>query len=411
MPNFFNKFINKSKEYYWFINSENSFETKRLPIRLRRHFRIFGIKLNTKSRYKKNKDPNTLNIAFMVNGGFGDFLIIANYIYHFYKYIDNQQINIDIFADISREDYVNACFAEKSHIRNTFSFSDFRNQEGYDLIIKLHCHAEISYYNPRKIKKISSKLFNLLEEYKNFRDGFAPYEIAINAYHIALARGQNRVQLPDIYGLLDIKKDFDFPLPYPENESEILEKFGLKDEIFITFNRGICKQDPSAEGTKMWSLTYTNELVELLKNKYPHIKFVQLGSSRSRCKIIDNIDINLVGKTDWDDIKVLIKNSFLHIDCEGGFAHLRNALHAKHPAIVLFGPTNPDLYGYSTNINIKAENACPICCDWVTFSWQYRCLKGANVPPPCMEKISVQSVFEKVDEYINTNLRKEVIYE
>ncbi len=97
----------------------------------------------------------------------------------------------------------------------------------------------------------------------------------------------------------------------------------------------------------------------------------------------------------------MIKNSFLHIDCEGGFAHLRNALKAKYPAIVLFGPTDPKIYAYRTNINIY-NNSCPICCEWDTLAWQKTCINRNN-PNICMKSIAVEDVFKTIKKYILEN--------
>lgn len=63
-----------------------------------------------------------------------------------------------------------------------------------------------------------------------------------------------------------------------------------------------------------------------------------MGESPERCKTLHGIDVNLIGKTDWDDLKILLKNALYHIDGECGMVHLRKALKTG-PSVVLFGPT------------------------------------------------------------------------
>ena len=392
---------------------QNEFTENKTPVFSRWYMRVLWMKFYIKRYFKKNKDHSTLNILFVISGGFGDFLVNANYIYNFRKYIgESENIKIDICTGKRDINHCKGVFKNNTNgINNIFIYNDYDKLTGYDIIFYFPNFIYTSYCNLKKVYKFNHKLYNLLIAYKAFKKKYANrYLIASNIYDMVIANNKKMLQMADIDGILGIKKDFNFPVPYPENEDEILEKFNLKDKIFITFNRGICKNDAAAEGTKMWSYEKTNELVKLIKQKYPQITLVQTGVSKNRCRALDNIDINLIGQTNLEDIKVLIKNSFLHIDCEGGFAHLRNALKAKHPAIILFGPTNPELYGYDTNINIRKKDACPIFCDWVTKKWQTECLRhNGQIPAPCMEAISVEEVFKVADNYIKNNLMKSAL--
>lgn len=375
----------------------------------RKVIRLLGIKCSFKVsapaiKTDSLRDDNVLKISFFVSGGFGDYLINANYIYNFCKYIGKDK-NINIKIDIISPEHQK--HSHRAVFKNDFNLIDNcyieKSNSSYDVTFSLHSLLEVNYFNEEKVARLCPKILDLIKDVQKYNDYykfFAFYHT--NAYHIAIANGKNRLQLADINGKLGIEKSFTFPVLYPANENEILSKFNLSNKIFITLNRGVDKNSLHPESTKIWALNKYQELVKKLKEKYPDIMFVQLGASKDKCRFIEGVDIDLRGKTNLEDIKVLVKNSILHIDCEGGFAHLRAALKAPNPAIVIFGPTSPDFYGYDSNINVYARNACPICCDWIIEKWQQKCLRN-QTEPPCIEAVSVSEVFGLADKYLGYN--------
>lgn len=91
------------------------------------------------------------------------------------------------------------------------------------------------------------------------------------------------------------------------------------------------------------------------------------------------------------DMALILKNSHLHISNEGGSIHLAHAVGTK--SVVLFGPTNPTLYGYSDNINIYS-NLCPSCW-WTVPEWSKTCKLGHK---SCinLDAILVDDVYAKI---------------
>ncbi|WAW00359.1 hypothetical protein NB636_02695 [Oxalobacter aliiformigenes] len=132
-----------------------------------------------------------------------------------------------------------------------------------------------------------------------------------------------------------------------------------------------------------------------LKLSFPDIKIVQLGVSHERCESMQNIDINLIEKTTLPDIAALLKNAWLHIDCEGGLVHLRHALKGGK-SVVIFGPTSPSFFGYSENINIRSD-LCKYPCEWLTENWQKKCIRKSN-KHICMKSINADIVMNKILE-------------
>ncbi|MCK9545063.1 MAG: hypothetical protein M0R03_23855, partial [Novosphingobium sp.] len=81
----------------------------------------------------------------------------------------------------------------------------------------------------------------------------------------------------------------------------------------------------------------------------------------------------------------------LHISNEGGIVHLAHSLGTK--SVVLFGPTNPTLYGYPDNFNIYYEK-CPSCW-WTVTGWSSKCRSGHKT---CVnvDQIEVEEVYSTI---------------
>ena len=108
---------------------------------------------------------------------------------------------------------------------------------------------------------------------------------------------------------------------------------------------------------------------------------------------MSEIDINLIEKTSLPDLAGLLQNARLHIDCEGGLVHFRHALRGGK-SIVIFGPTSPEFFGYSENINLRSS-ACPIPCEWLVKNWQDNCLRNSS-KKSCMLNLHPEHVISEL---------------
>ena len=97
---------------------------------------------------------------------------------------------------------------------------------------------------------------------------------------------------------------------------------------------------------------------------------------------------------DIELIKYVLKNAIFHLDSEGGLTHLATQLGTK--CIVLFGPTQVELLGYSQNINIVAST-CKGC--YFLYDDMMKCARDLQ-EPECMHSITPELVMEKVDTYL-----------
>ena len=361
--------------------------------------KLFRILFSFKFKHNRVQD-GFIRIGICMSGGIGDALINLNYIYCLRNYLGYDNIKIDLY---SAKPIPSAFLKDKNFIDEYYVGENYEIAD-YDIFFRLIRFPSIYKFDKKRIKKKSEKVFNLFKLYEKFKEKYynvVSQEPSFDSVgkDIALASNHIRLQQPDIGNVLGIEPEYVLPIEV-ENIDLTLEKFNLKGKQFITINRGVGTK--LSQSPKLWSLENYNSLIKLFKEKYPDYVLVQIGNSKNTMGIMDNTDINLVGKTTFEELLVLLKTATLHIDCEGGLVHLRKALNAP-PSVVLFGPTSKDFFGYSSNINIKAENACKIACEWVSNDWETRCIKTNSEINPCMQAISPEMVMEKLVNFFAEN--------
>lgn len=348
-----------------------------------------------------------INIAVKVNGGFGTVLIRANYIHCLYKYLDDE--NIRIYAYAHKNDKMNdAIFKNQKSIfwyGNESAWKRIKDKD-FDIKLVLDIYPDLIYANEEKIQ-YHERLLDIVSLWRNFKSDCEnnlyfkelrtskPY-----VYSRLMIEKKSVLNSADINGILGIENEFEMPIIINKTDNEVLRNFNLQGKKYITVQRGVNPKLGTAETPKLWPVNYYEELLPKLKEKYPEYLIVQLGESASHCKSMKGIDINLVGKTDWDDLKVLLKYATLHIDGECGMVHLRKALHAG-PSVVLFAQTPLDFFGYDGNINLKSD-ACSHWCAELREDWEYNCIKGQK-HAPCMYGLTSDFVFEKISDFLDGN--------
>lgn len=174
-------------------------------------------------------------------------------------------------------------------------------------------------------------------------------------------------------------------------KTDVLERNNLVTDRYITISRSTDTQITDGNTTKMWPVASYQRLISLIKQRFPNYKIVRIGK-RDGC-IFDGIDVDLAGRTTFDEMLILLKSSQLHIDIEGGMVHFRHYLCGK-PSIVLFGPTSRLNRGYSENINIKANCCSCEYCEWLLGSkWFTFCPLTKTSCCKNLENLSADDVF------------------
>lgn len=365
------------------------FSTKKL-LHITRNI-LFG-KIN-----RKNCDKDIIRIAIKLEGGLGDYLINANWYEYFRaKYVDDT-VFVDIFAlsksilsILPNELYHTKVYAGK-----------FLYEENYDGILDLVRIPVVLSADEEKIKQLSPKLHEYIALCKRYMDENRlvwqnlPF---LDGFHTAkcVSKGVKRIQEADVYGYLGITEEYKFAIQIKEDENAYLHSLGLDASPFITVHRGWDGAYTKSEHVKAWSLASCGDIIIKLKEQFPGYKIVLFGISKEQAPSPKGADINLLGKTSLEQVKILLKHAACHIDNEGGMVHLRHALHGG-PSVVLFGPTSVDLFGYSENINLTS-GACRHWCEWLTNDWMFTCTKTGRSGHPCMDAITSDDVIRSMKQ-------------
>ena len=351
--------------------------------------------------FKLSED--VVNIMILPNGGLGDYLMNANYVYRLRQKYKDSPLRIDI---VSKEHFYGPTKAvfESDHdcpVDGIYSEDHRKFAPLYDVVIDISRYPVLVRYNLERIGRVCPEFLEYIHLCERFR--FENYEMIMKRPFLdgegatqCIKQGKTRIMQSDIYGFLGTTEEFCYPMKMPD-EKEVFKRLNIPDGNYISMHRG-CDTDYSKDSIKLWPEEYYQTLTDMIKQKYPDLPIVQLGVSHKRCATIRGTDLNLIEKTSIDDIKVILKHALIHIDCEGGMVHMRHAVKGG-PSIVIFGPTPLEFYGYSENENIKGDG-CDRWCEWATRNWQEGCMKGFE-KHPCMYSISPETVMASVEKLLN----------
>ncbi len=328
------------------------------------------------------------NLLILTFGGIGDSVMAANYIHHLSGHLGDG-ISITI-ADVHRSSVRDAIFGglEAEGI-DTYGMELEPRFDDFDMIVRIVRYPVVLKEGSRVIP---NNLAVLVKAWKDFESSntdmiimhpFLDYKGILEC----ISSGKKRFQQPDIGGIIGIV-DLDYPMLVPD--SDILEKNSLAGKRYITVNRDTGFAD--AHSTKLWPIGCYNELLAQFKVLHPEIAVVMVGGSSS--DIVENVDVDLRGRTTLGELKVLLKDSLLHMSCEGLSVHIRHLV-SGGPSVVLFGSTSADFYGYPENTNIfhTCSNGP---CEWTTRDWVTKCPISSE-GPICLASIKVDDVLSAMD--------------
>lgn len=350
---------------------------------------------------KKNMDD--FRIMVKMHGDFSKILIGLNFMFCFHQYINDEKVKIYISGH--RKKSVNDSIVKKqTFLAGYMTEKQWQTVEykDYALVLDIDVYPEVLYCS-EKVRE-NEKLYELVKIWKKFqlhpdnklyytnRQSSLPY-----VYTRLIIEKKTLLNSADLRGKLKIGTSYRLPVHFGLEKDEVLSKFQLQNQKFITIHHEKNPIFEELDYPKMWTLVYYEEFIRLMKEKYPEYTIVQLGKKHTEGETIPGVDLDLSGKVNPEELKVVLSQACLHIDGDSYMVHLRAYLHGGK-SIVFYGPTPVELFSYPENINLSS-GACNHWCAYLREDWAYRCIKNDTVD--CMYGIQPERVMEAVEKCLD----------
>ncbi len=331
-------------------------------------------------------------IAIKITGGIGDYIIAARYVrdlqktigyFKFDVFCKNIEITKWIFGNI---DGFTECHSE-------FIFEHCAGE----YTVGIHLTQYVVVYEPsvswKELKRFTP-LAQMIRQIIRFRpkiDMFIARHPYLDGFLGQKIVYMNMNRSNFLHGMSKIAYGGDaLPLETDEN---VLTRFGLTAGEYITVNNGFDAEFiiSGKQATKCYP--HFDKVVALLKQQFPHLKIVQIGTSTSIP--IRNADHILINRTSLREAAGILRHARLHLDNEGGLVHVARCVGTK--SAVIFGPTSVDYFAYEGNINIRPT----FCggCWWINETWMDQCPRGF-AQARCMTEQPPERVADAVSVYL-----------
>ena len=344
---------------------------------------------------KEECDEHSISIAFRPTGGFGDYIISS-------KLLDEllELVPCHILVFCENVTFGHAVYDGRKNTSvlpiNTF----YSQMWKYDLALTVEHFVHIERMNANKIARISPAFMDKLNKLER---SYKTYYPEIQQQWFREAMHFKRCEYKGINRWTELRHEGVFKIQIQITWNPLREEFyqrfvelGLENKRYITLNRGADSMGRSNIQTKVWPLEHYNHFVTLFREKYPDIAIIQVGASGNTK--IEGVDQIIFGES-LEVTKWILKNSMLHVDCEGGLVHLATQFDTK--CAVIFGPTPKHFYEYPRNINIVYEG-CNNCMGTYP-DWAFDCFKGL-AEPECMYKVTAEIVMDKIEGFLDAQL-------
>jgi ADP-heptose:LPS heptosyltransferase len=340
-------------------------------------------------------DSAKLQIAIRITGGIGDVLIAARWIYDIMPLVnDKSSVVIDIYYAAPKN--IVFIFRNSDFIRFIYdevAFGCVRAKYDLAIIINhLGTFGELNRNSERTSK--NEALLKILNAYRETTDVYRRftderYHPLANSGFTEFARDNGVKRVDILHRQTGVRfRSLALPLALPSDDQ--ISRYKLPKR-YMTVHDGWDSQLSLGAGrpTKAYPLSLWRALVQKLKEQFRDIAVVQLGGDTGA--EIAGVDLSLKNRADLPTAAKVMQGSLLHLDTDSGLVHLAASLGVR--AVVLFGPTDIEYFGYSGNENINSP-ACSNC--WLSAkSWVPSCYLGYPIPR-CMPSISQNEIMAAV---------------
>ena len=267
----------------------------------------------------------------------------------------------------------------------------------WDSIVALHSKNHDIFYDFRYAVKVifNTKLYpeyrtqteKMFTEYEKIYKDFCKSNYKIENYGINLIDFSNKVAC-----LEGNCNDLTFDLK--DNGSSYARSLVGQKYVTLHVSNGQYRV------TKSWGIERWEKVVEYLISLGYTV--VQLGDNGGE-QLIQGC-MGLMGITTLHETAWVLYGAQFHLDTEGGLVHLAKAV--KTPAVVIFGATPVECFGYKDNINLRINECKP--CWYKTEDWYLKCPDGHEIPK-CLDLITVDMVKESINKLDEKYKEKRVI--
>lgn len=348
-----------------------------------------------RQRAKTLRSAKTLGVplvAIKVSGGVGDYVVAARFLRDLCASVE--PCHLFIYANSPpRAEWL---FSRLSGYQASYADSLFdTDAASYDFAISINTLVTVRPAGLTEALRGAPKLLAMRAAIWRHQKPLSPFidhhpRLDNGLAHIAVFTGSTRrdflhhcAEIPYESDMLNIEVA---PHPFAT----------IRDRPYITIHNGFDHNFVISGTTATKCYPHFDSVVAGIKCAYPDLLVVQIGIHTS--EHLPSADVDCLNKTTLKEAADVIRGAVLHIDNEGGFVHIANALGVK--SCVVFGPTPSAYFGYPSNINIDP----PVCgdCWWMTETWMSRCLKG-HEPAPCMATQSPDTIIRRVVEFLQQN--------
>jgi SAM-dependent methyltransferase len=309
-----------------------------------------------------------VHVAVLLEGWGGNLLLGCVWLDEFYKQF-GAKVRIDLYGPIKK---LWPLVKNKRHICDIYDGSLFGFFSKYDLMIKILPHfVQVIHHNLAKLQYHAPKQADFVVKNSIHVDNYSNYLKAGRLMsglwiQLALLMGWNCWdELGADQGVEFNRKTRGFLPVIEANHAKVLERLGLENEPYLTVHTHQRSSEESVP-PRCWGVDHWNKLIDLLKEKCPGYKIVQIGDSNETN--LKSVDLHVHRTLSLVETAAVLKRSSLHIDEDSSWVHMRHMLSGR--SLVLYGPTSADHGGYASNVNLFLRHCGP--CQW----WFPRVDKG-----------------------------------